>query len=723
MSTDIQELASNAPRLPRWQQRLLQVEHGFTTLILTAMVVLTVIGAVVRLVSGESLAGLGLWTQSLNLWLAFAGALIATRVGKHLALSTGELLKLSDRARFWAQGFTSAVATAVTGLLAYASAHLVWAESHGGVALPGGIPMWVVQCIMPAGFVFMALRLAWHGNRGWKGRTVSLLAIGLAMALALVPVGEREPLVWAGSGVLLLAIALGAPLFTGMGGIAMLLFFGAPLPVPISAVPAETYRIVADPTLPTLPMFTLAGYLMAEGGASKRLVGLFKSWVGWFPGGTAAAAILVCAFFTTFTGASGVTILALGGLLLPILLKAGYTEKFSIGLLAAAGSIGLLFPPSLPVILYGVAAREPIDELYLAGLGPGLLLVGLLLGLSLFQGLRAGSKRESPDFGEMGRTLWAAKWEIMMPVLVIGGIFGGVLTIVEAAALTAAWAFIIEVVIHRDLHIVRDVPRVFVECATVIGGVMIILGVALGFTSYLVDAEIPNQLATWVNAHVANKLMFILLLNLFLLVVGCLMDIYSAIMVVVPLIVPIGAAFGINPMHLGILFLANLELGYLTPPVGMNLFLASFRFDKPLTAVYRMALPFLAVLTIGVLLIAYVPPLTTWPQNFQEQDTGPTIEEIWEQEVNRGTIGGDPVVEPGTTPALPLGNIDLLGELNAELEGEDGGDEGEDEGENEGENEGEPAQPGQLVIPDGVDLMQELMNEVEATEDGSSTPN
>ncbi len=717
MSTDNLALASKAPQLPPWQQKLLRFEHGLTTIVLAAMVVLTVIGAVVRLVIGESLAGLGLWTQSLNLWLAFLGALVATRVGKHLALSTGELLKLTERARFWAEGFTSAVATAVTGLLAYASVMLVHAESHSSLALPGGIPMWVVQCIMPLGFVFMALRLAWHGNRGWKGRLISITSVGLVMLLAFVPAGQRAPLVWAGSGVLLMAIALGAPLFTGMGGIAMLLFFGAPMPVPISAVPAETYRIVADPTLPTLPMFTLAGYLMAEGGASKRLVGLFKAWVGWIPGGTAAAAILVCAFFTTFTGASGVTILALGGLLLPILLKAGYQERFAIGLLAAAGSIGLLFPPSLPVILYGVAAREPIDKLYLAGLAPGLLLVGLLMGLSLIQGLRAGSKREKADFGEMRRTLWDAKWEIVMPVLVIGGIFGGVLTIVEAAALTAGWAFLIEVVIHRDLHIFRDVPRVFVECATVIGGVMIILGVALGFTSYLVDAEIPMQLAAWVDAHVANKLAFILLLNVFLLVVGCLMDIYSAIMVVVPLIVPIGAAFGINPMHLGILFLANLELGYLTPPVGMNLFLASFRFDKPLTAVYRMALPFLGVLALGVLLIAYVPPLTTWPQQFEEPDTGPTIEEIWEQEVNRGAFGGDPAVEPSAgQPALPLGNIDLLGELNAELEGE--GDEAPD-----GDAPDAPSQPGQLQIPRGVDLMQELMNEVETTEPEPSTPN
>jgi len=260
-------------------------------------------------------------------------------------------------------------------------------------------------------------------------------------------------------------------------------------------------------------------------------------------------------------------------------------------------------------------------------------------------------------------------------------------------------------VLHRDLHISRDVPRVFVECATVIGGVMIILGVALGFTSYLVDAEIPMQLAHWVEAHVANKLLFILLLNIFLLVVGCLMDIYSAIMVVVPLIVPIGAAFGIDPLHLGILFLANLELGYLTPPVGMNLFLASFRFKKPLTAVYRMALPFLAVLTFGVLLIAYVPPLTTWPQLFEEPQIGPTIDEIWEQEMNRGAFGEGPG-EQAPTPQLPLEGIDLMQALQDELAAQDEAGAGPAQ-------PPEPAQPGQLQLPQGVDLMQELMEEVQ----------
>jgi hypothetical protein len=292
---------------------------------------------------------------------------------------------------------------------------------------------------------------------------------------------------------------------------------------------------------------------------------------------------------------------------------------------------------------------------------------------------------------------------------------------VEAAAVTAVWAFLIEVVLHRDLHPLRDVPRVFVECATVIGGVMIILGVALGFTSFLVDAEVPMRMAHWVGAHVANRLMFILLLNVFLLIVGCLMDIYSAIMVVVPLIVPIGQAFGVNPMHLGILFLANMELGYLTPPVGMNLFLASFRFDKPLTDIYRMSLPFLAVGLLSVLVISYVPPLTTWPQRFQEPETGPTIEEIWDQEVRRSADPGPASTPPVGQPPLQPGQLTLPQgvDLMQELQGEVGG-----AGEVDGAQGAAPAptQPGQLTLPQGVDLMQELQQEVSGPTPAPSQP-
>jgi len=642
---------------------LTRVEDGFVIAVLALMVVLPIVGALVRWITGASLAELTITVQSLCLWLAIAGAALAARSGGHLALSTGALLELSERVRSRISLYTTAVGTAVAALLAYASVSFVRDMSGSRETVVAGIPVWVVQLIMPLGFGLIALRFGFGRRQTWGGRALALLAILLAGALVLIPTGDRAPVLWAGSAALLAAVALGAPIFTVIGGLAMLFFFAKPLPVPISAVPLETYDITRDSNLVAIPLFTLAGYLLAEGGASGRLVRLFRAWVGWLPGGTAAAAILVCAFFTTFTGASGVTILALGGLLLPILLKAGYPERFSIGLLAASGSIGLLFPPSLPVILYGATAHIPIDDLYLSGLIPGCLLILLLVAYGLLVGWRNGTGREPMDWHEARTSLWAAKWEVMLPVLVLAGIFGGKMTIFEAAAFTAAYAFLTEVVIHRDLKMRGDVPRVFVKCATLLGGVLIILGVAKGLTNYLVDAEVPMVAAAWVGDHVASKILFILLLNVFLLIVGCLMDIFSAIVVVVPLIIPMGLAFGIDPFHLGILFLANLELGYLTPPVGMNLFLASYRFEKPLTAVYRMALPFLGILAFGVLLIAYVPGMTTWTHD--ESEDGPSVDELFEEASAGAEVGGGAGGDPAENPLAQFEGIDLMAELMA----------------------------------------------------------
>jgi C4-dicarboxylate transporter, DctM subunit len=659
-------------------RRLASVEHGFSIAILASMIGLTLFGVLARWITGESLAGLTRIVQSLNLWIAFAGAALAAGAGKHLALSTGALLDLTDRVKQVVRRFTTAVATAVTVLLAYASYEFVQAMTSSAETLAGGIPVWVVQCIMPVGFGVVAIRLAWTGTRSLSGRLISVVAVALACSLFLVPEGQRAPFNWLVTAIILGAVVLGAPIYTAIGGLAMLFFWGKALPVPISAVPLETYDITTEPMLVTIPLFTLAGYLLAEGGASRRLVQLFRAWFGWIPGGTAAAAVMVCAFFTTFTGASGVTILALGGLLLPILLKAGYPDRFAVGLLAASGSIGLLFPPSLPVILYGSVSHVPIDDLYLAGIIPGSLLIGLLVIYGFIVGIRNGIGREPLVPGDALRALWEAKLEVLLPVLVLVFYFGGMMTIFEAAAFTAAYAFVSEVFIHRDLHWRRDVPRVVVECVTLIGGVLIILGVAKGFTNYLVDAEVPMKMTEWVAAHVDSKLLFILLLNLFLLIVGCLMDIFSAIVVVVPLIVPIGLAFGVDPVHLGILFLANLELGFLTPPVGMNLFLASYRFERPLTQIYRMALPFLGILAVGVLLIAYLPAMTTWVSD----DEAEAID--WENV--------EPADGPGESRTLDLpDNIDLMQEL---LAGDD--------------DDATPASK-PLVIPDGVDLMQELM--------------
>ena len=668
--------------LKLWQKG----ENWLVVAVLAVMIILPVYTVLVRWITGEALAGANLWVQALNLCLTFAGGAIAARASTHLSLSTGSILNLQGTKKHLVAGFTSSVATAVTAMLAYASAVLVVAEMEGTQVLSGGVPIWAIQIAMPVGFFVMAFRLAWTGNETWQGRFAALSSVALVAMLAWVPAGERSMVVWIGAFVLIGAIALGAPLFTAMGGMAMLLFYGAPIPISIAAVPAETFRIIADPTLASLPMFTLAGYMLAEGGASKRLVRLFQVAFGWMPGGVAAAAVLVCAFFTTFTGASGVTILALGGLLLPALKEAGYQEKFAVGLLAAAGSIGLLFPPSLPVILYGVASNVPIPDLFIGGALPGALLVLLLVGMSVIVAIRQDGlksffesdlplgERTAKRLKDIGVALWEAKFEVFLPVFVLVGFFGGYVTIFEAAAFTAFYAILIEVVVHRDLHPVRDVPKVFVESAKLMGGVLVILGVALGFTSYLVDAEVPLMVRDWVQANVGNKILFLLMLNVLLLLVGCLMDIYSAIVVIVPLIIPVAAVFNIHPVHLGILFLANLELGYLTPPVGLNLFLASYRFKIPLTRVYRYAIPFLVVMTAGVLVIAYVPILTTWaveegsgqPVDFfedelmEENGENPPPNQLDPAELQRLLEEGDGEGLPKTPPPLDPAELQRL---------------------------------------------------------------
>jgi tripartite ATP-independent transporter DctM subunit len=358
-------------------------------------------------------------------------------------------------------------------------------------------------------------------------------------------------------------------------------------------------------------LFTLAGFLLAEGQASARLLRVFRAWFGWIPGGTAVVCAVLCTFFTAFTGGSGVTILAVGGVLFPALLKEGYRDQFSLGLLTVSGSLGLLLPPSLPLILYAVVAQIPIEDLFIGGLLPGILLTSMIAAWGVREGLSSGAVRQRFEGGEAGAALWAAKWELAMPAVVIVSMFSGIATAVEAAALTACYALFIQTVVHRDLKTMRDLLRVFVECAVVIGGVLVILGVAVGLTNYLVGIQLPATLVEWVRAHIGSRLAFLLVLNVFLLIVGWFMEIFAAIVVVVPLIVPLGAAFGINPIHLGIIFVSNLELGFLTPLVGLNIFLASYRFKRPVLEVCRATLPFMAILGLGVLVITYVPWLTT----------------------------------------------------------------------------------------------------------------
>jgi tripartite ATP-independent transporter DctM subunit len=405
--------------------------------------------------------------------------------------------------------------------------------------------------------------------------------------------------------LLILLALLGMPLFSVLAVVALLAFHGAGIDT--AAVIVEMNRLATAPMLIAIPLFTFAGYLFAEAGSPARLVRFSRALLGWFPGGLAIVALVGCAVFTAFTGASGVTIIAMGGILFPALIADRYSERFSLGLLTTSGSLGLLFPPSLPVILYAYVAGVSVDRLFLAGLVPGLLLIVMLA----LYGARMA--RAVPRQRFAGREVLAAArgaaWELPLPLAVLGGIYSGTVTITEAAALTAFYALIVEVFIYRDIAI-RALPRIMKESMTLVGGILIILAAALGLTNYLIDAEVPYSIFDWMQGFVQSKLVFLLMLNLFLLVVGCLMDIFSALIVVVPLIVPIAQGYGVDLIHLGVIFLINLEIGYSTPPVGLNLFIASFRFKKPVQTLYRASLPFLAILLAALLIITYVPQIT-----------------------------------------------------------------------------------------------------------------
>jgi tripartite ATP-independent transporter DctM subunit len=498
----------------------------------------------------------------------------------------------------------------VTSTLVVASLEFVRIERDFGDVISWDIPIWLVLSVLPVGFGAITGRLIWHAASDWQGRAVASLGLLIPFLFILMSGIETVGIVLPATLVIILATAFGMPIFAGIGGAALVLFWGDG--TPLTAVPGETYRLTNNAMLPAIPLFALSGYLLAEGSAGQRLTRLFTACVGWMPGGLAIVATLVLAFFTPLTGASGITILSMGGLLLPVLVRAKYPEQTSLGLVTVSGSIGLLWFPSLPVFLYAFYANLDFKKLFVGGLLPGVLLVLVVAGWAASQGWLRGVARTPFVLREAMAAMWEAKWELLLPVVVLGGIGGGFTTLVEAAALTVLYIFVVECFIQRGLSVRRDLPRIFVECATLVGGFMIILSVALGFTNFLIIAQIPMMALEWVQTHIESPLLFLLALNGFLLLVGALMDIYSAIVVVVPLIAPIAAAYGIDPVHLAIIFLANLELGYLTPPMGANLFLSSYRFDKPLTEVYRSTLPYMFLLLVTVLLITYVPALTLW---------------------------------------------------------------------------------------------------------------
>lgn len=610
----------------RW---VASVENTLLVLTLLVLMLLPLVEMVLRRFNA-GVSGASSIVQHCTLILGMVGGAVAARDGRLLSLSTVSTL-LKGRWKSAAGILSGSCASAISFFLCLASIRLVMAEREGGNALAYGIPIWVVQLVLPIGFAVVGLRLLWKSAECWRGRLISHLLLAGILWVGIWSPWDPENLIWPGLALVVLAAALGAPIFAAIGGIALVMLWGNWLPV--AAIPLKHYSLVTSPALPTIPLFTLAGYFLAEGGASTRVVRVFQALIGRVRGGPAIVTALVCAYFTTFTGASGVTILALGALLMPVLLAARYSEKDALGLLTASGSLGVLLPPCLPLILYSVvagnvvanlsvadmdAASLTMNKMFLGGLLPGILLIGMVAWFGFRRGPRQLSSEQPFSFQELRRAVWEAKWELLLPVVALFALFGGFATPVEAAALTAFYAFFVETVLYRDLHPIKAVPKVMMECGLLVGGVLLILGVAMGLTNYLVTEQIPDFVVEWVQQRIHSKWVFLLMLNLVLLVVGCLMDIFSAIVVVVPLIIPLGIAFGIDPIHLGILFLANLQLGYLTPPVGMNLFLASYRFNKPMNEVIRATMPMFFILLIGVIIITYVPFLSTWLPNLFE---------------------------------------------------------------------------------------------------------
>lgn len=417
-----------------------------------------------------------------------------------------------------------------------------------------------------------------------------------------------------GLGLILALAALGMPLFAVIAAVALLGFHLAGYDLVVVAV--EFYRLGDMPGLIAIPLFTLAGYLLGESAAPKRLVRLSNALLGWLPGGLAIVAIVACAFFTAFTGASGVTIVALGALLYPALRQAGYSERYSLGLVTSAGSLGLLFAPSLPLIVYGFVAGQvggetpvTIPDLFLAGLVPGLLMVAMLAAHAMWVGQGLPKSRHRFDAGELATALRECAWELPLPLIVLGGIYSGELAPSEAAAVTALYVLVVTVGIKREIGL-RNLPGVMAESMRMVGAILLILGAALALSNWLVDQEVPTTLFEALREHVDSPWVFLGLLNLFLLVVGMLLDIFSAIVILTPLLLPVAAGFGIHPVHLGVVMLANLQLGYFTPPVGMNLFIAAYRFNKPIGTLVRACLPFFLILGLAVALLTWWPGLS-----------------------------------------------------------------------------------------------------------------
>ena len=582
-------------------RKIWPLDEALAGVALTLMALIPILEIVARPVLGRGVENAPVLVQHLGLVMAMWGALAAERHG-HLT-SLGAVFKGFQP---WAQGD----AALVCGLLVWASWQFVASEREGAQSLAYGIPMWWVQLAMPIGFALLGFKLAGRCVPQLRGRIfLGLLLPVLGYGLGLVGDGEVVAL-WPMVLGLVFMLLCGAPIFAVLGGLALALFWQAGLP--LASIALSHYQITVNPSLPALPLFTLAGLVFARTGAAKRLGAVFLAMFGQGVVGSVVATTVLCSVFTAFTGGSGVTILALGGLLLPLLRDAGYPEKKSISLVTSASALGVLLAPSVPLIMYAIIARVPINTMFLAGLIPAVVMVGCLL---VFGGYLRVSRApttvmSSSEPLSLRGALWQAKWEILAPVVAVGSLVSGLATPTESAALTAIYAVLTQTLAHGELN-GRLLAQCLSTCAQIIGGVMLILGMALGLTNFLVDAGVPDLATDWVQGVTSNKWVFLLALNVFLFFAGALMEIYAAIVVLVPLLLPLAVSYGIDPVHFGIIFLANMEMGFLCPPAGMNIYFASAVFGKSLRDVALSVLPALAAIFVGTVLISWLPLVAT----------------------------------------------------------------------------------------------------------------
>ncbi len=600
------------------------VEDLLVALVLAGIALLPLTGIVQREFGRFGVPGAAEWLTQLTFALAMLGVVLCAREKRLLNISALDFV-LTGRIGSFARSLANALGAVVFGVVAFAAWEFVQGERSNAAVLSGGVREWTIALLLPLAFAALTLRLTWQAGQRALGRVLVLVLVATGLWWMHSWTGEPQGKWWPLAAALLVGTLLGMPLLAAIAGATALCLWNAGYP--LASIPLKIQALTTNSTLPTIPLFTLAGYFLARGSSSQRLVAVFRALAGGLRSGPALVAVLVCAFFTTFTGASGVTILALGGLLMPMLRGSGYSERNALGLITGSSALGMLFPPCLPLILYAIVANTAlanadvfsverggvtIEQMFLAGVLPGAVLLAFAWGWGILVSPKSipASPKDAAQTPRLARAMWDAKWELVLPLVALALIFGGIATPLEAAAIAAAWAFLV-VILRRDLKLTQ-LLGVLSECGALVGGILAILGASMALTHFLVLEEVPVRAAEWASQSLESKLAFLLALNGFLLVVGCLLDVFSAIVVVVPLIVPMGQEFGVDPIHLGIVFLANLELGYLTPPVGLNLFLSAGRFRKPFGEVVRSVLPLLAILALGVLVITYVPWLSTW---------------------------------------------------------------------------------------------------------------